>query len=85
MSSQGPVGKQTVIQGDSSNWTQLLKRRIAYATLNPSSNTNNSGLIINASGLPVIQSNNFLVDYRLGAAGCGVGAPYPQIATGQGC
>lgn len=76
MSSQGPVGKQTVIQGDSSNWTQLLKRQKTYR-----------GLLGNTSGVrtDLRQSNQLQTDYRLGAAGCGVGAPYPQLATGQGC
>jgi hypothetical protein len=88
MSSQGPTGAHQIrgIQGDASNWTQLLKRRMTYTTLNPTSTTNNSGLIYNASGLPGIQSNNFLVDYRLGAAACpGNNGSYPKLPTGGGC
>ncbi len=98
MSSQGPPASQTYplvmhnrgIQGDASNWTQLLKRRIAYATLNSAAATNNSGLIRNASGFPVIQSNNFLVDYRLGAVLCPTAVDviftYPRISVGEiGC
>jgi hypothetical protein len=77
MSSQGPVGKQTVIQGDSSNWTQLLKRQKTY-----------SGLLGKASLIrsDLRQSNQLQTDYRLGAAGCGVSdIPYPRLRTGQGC
>lgn len=76
MSSQGPVGKQTVIQGDASNWIQLLKRQKTYR-----------GLLGNTSGVraDLLQSSQLQYDYRIGAAGCGVGASYPQLATGQGC
>jgi len=78
MSSQGPVGANSPkeIQGDSSNWTQLLKRRKTY-----------SGLLGNTSGVrtDLVQSNQLQTDYRLGAAGCGVFPPYPRLATGQGC
>jgi hypothetical protein len=84
MSSQGPVGKQTTIQGDSSNWTQLLKRQKTYRGL---VGITWRGLSGNNTGVrsDLLQSNQLQTDYRLGAAGCGVGAPYPQLATGQGC
>lgn len=78
MSSQGPVGanKPKEIQGDASNWTQLLKRRKTY-----------TGLLNNVGDVrtDLVQSNQLQIDYRLGTAGCGVFAPYPRLRIGQGC
>jgi hypothetical protein len=78
MSSQGPVGanRPKEIQGDSSNWTQLLKRRKIYR-----------GLLNNFSDVraDLIQSNQLQTDYRIGVSGCGLFAPYPRLRTGQGC
>jgi len=78
MSSQGPIGANTPkeIQGDASNWTQLLKRRKTYV-----------GLVNNIAGVrtDLLQSNQLQTDYRLGVAGCGVFAPYPRLPTGSSC
>ena len=79
MSSQGAVGanRPKEIQGDASNWTQLLKRRKTYR-----------GLVGNTTGVraDLLQSNQLQTDYRIGVAACGVSSsPYPQLATGQGC
>jgi hypothetical protein len=77
MSSQGPLGKQTAIQGDASNWTQLLKRQKTYRGL-----VGNVGNV--ASNL--LQSNQLRVDYNIGIAGCAVSsAPYPKLPVGSGC
>jgi hypothetical protein len=85
MSSQGPVGKQTVIQGDASNWTQLLKRQKTYTGL---LGTTYNGPAGNTSGVraDLIQSNQLQTDYRIGVSACGVSSsPYPRLRTGQGC
>ena len=78
MSSQGAVGasQPKEIQGDASNWTQLLKRRKTY-----------TGLLGNTAGVrtDLIQSIQLQTDYRLGVSGCGVYAPFPKLPTGQGC
>jgi len=80
MSSQGPStnnpNKPKEIQGDSSNWTQLLKRRKLYV-----------GLLGNTGGVrtDLLQSNQLQADYRLGGAGCGIYPSYPRLRTGQGC
>ena len=78
MSSQGPVGanQPKEIQGDASNWTQLLKRQKTY-----------SGLLGNTAGVrtDLLQSSQLQTDYRIGGAGCGVYASYPRLRTGQGC
>lgn len=77
MSSQGPVGKQTVIQGDASNWTQMLKRQKTSTGLLGKANLVRTDLR---------QSNQLQTDYRLGTAACGVSSsPYPLLSTGQGC
>lgn len=77
MSSQGPIGanRPKEIQGDASNWTQLLKRQRTYI-----------GLQGNTSDvrLDLIQSNNLRIDYNLGLAGC-TGPPYPGLPTGSSC
>jgi len=88
MSSQGPStnnpNKPKEIQGDASNWTQLLKRRKTYVGL---LGTTYNGPAGNTSGVrtDLIQSNQLQTDYRLGTSGCGVFAPYPRLRTGQGC
>lgn len=69
MSSQGSVGanRPKEIQGDASNWTQLLKRRKIYTGL--------PGKTADVR-IDLIQSNQLQTDYRLGASGCGVFTPY---------
>jgi len=75
MSSQGPTGAQRGIQGDASNWTQLLKRQKTYTGLQ-----SNTGDV----RLDLIQSNNLRIDYNLGLAGC-TGPSYPRLPTGSSC
>jgi hypothetical protein len=78
MSSQGSIGanRPKEIQGDASNWTQLLKRQKTYR-----------GVLGKASLIrtDLRQSNQLQTDYRLGAAGCVTNAPYPTLTTGSSC
>jgi hypothetical protein len=75
MSSQGPTGAHEIrgIQGDASNWTQLLKRQKTY-----------TGLQGNVSDVAsnLLQSNQLRIDYNLGMAGCTGPLPYPRLPTG---
>lgn len=75
MSSQGPTGAHQIrgIQGDASNWTQLLKRQKTYTGLQ-----GNTGDV----ALNVIQANQLRIDYNLGIAGCTDSFPYPGLRTG---
>jgi hypothetical protein len=75
MSSQGPTGAHQLIgiQGDASNWTQLLKRQKTYTGLQ-----GNTGDI----AFNVIGGNQLRVDYNLGMAGCTGPLPYPRLPTG---
>lgn len=86
MSSQGPIGANQTggIQGDASNWTQLLKRQKTYRGV---LGTTYNGPAGNTSGVraDLIQSNQLQTDYRLGAAGCVTNAPYPTLTTGSSC
>lgn len=77
MSSQGPTGAHQIrgIQGDASNWTQLLKRQKTY-----------TGLVGNTAYVArnIIQGNELRIDYNLGLAGC-TGPAYPGLPTGSSC
>lgn len=81
MSSQGPAAAAGIIgiQGDASNWTQILKRRKTFMGLVGISYT---GVIVQPD---LLQSSQLQIDYRLGATLCGAGASYPRLRTGQGC
>ncbi len=77
MSSQGPTGAHQIrgIQGDASNWTQLLKRQKTYTGLK-----GNTAVVARN----VIQGNELRIDYNLGFGGC-TGPPYAGLPTGSSC
>jgi len=82
MSSQGPIGKLKVIQGDASNWTQFLKRKQIFNTLKEFTPANTT---IRPS---VKQSTQLLLDYRIGNAACPFDPlvavpPYPKSKIGD--
>jgi hypothetical protein len=79
MSSQGPAAANQTeeIQGDASNWTQLLKRRKIFETLAAGG--------VNLVKPNLRQSNQLQIDYRLGIAKCIIDNPYPKLRTGQSC